>query len=74
MQQTHLVFRCIQTIHRGIPLIVFPAKAGAIQFPNLALSLSCPSFPRKREPRDFSHLLLGPRFRGDDELALPDNS
>src|SRR5207247_1916456 len=29
------------------------------------------SFPRKREPRDFSCLLLGPRFRGDDELTCP---
>jgi hypothetical protein len=42
-----------------------------IQSRNLELSLSYPSFPRKREPRDFSHLLLGLRFRGDDELACP---
>ena len=32
---------------------------------------SYPSFPRKREPRDFSRLLLGPRFRGDDEMPCP---
>jgi hypothetical protein len=30
-----------------------------------------PSFPRKREPRDFSRLPLGPRFRGDDGLSCP---
>src|ERR1700730_2180273 len=29
------------------------------------------SFPRKREPRDFSRLFLGPRFRGDDEFYCP---
>ena len=37
----------------------------------------CPSFPRKWEPRDFSHLppcssqgqALGPRLRGDDEFV-----
>jgi hypothetical protein len=29
------------------------------------------SFPRKREPRDFSHLPLGPRLRGDDEFVRP---
>ncbi len=29
-----------------------------------------PSFPRKREPRDFSRLPLGPRLRGDDELSV----
>ena len=27
-----------------------------------------PSFPRKRESRDFSHLPLGPRFRGGDDV------
>ena len=36
---------------------------------NLALSFLIPSFPRKREPRDFSRLPLGPRLRGDDELS-----
>jgi hypothetical protein len=38
----------------------------------------CSSFPRKREPRDFSRLrpylsqgqALGPRFRGDDGLFV----
>src|SRR5437868_5775734 len=29
------------------------------------------SFPRKREARDFSRLLLGPRFRGNDEFGCP---
>ena len=48
-----------------------PAFEAVIQLRNLELSLSYPSFPRKREPRDFSHPLLGPRFRGDDELACP---
>jgi hypothetical protein len=36
---------------------------------NLALSFLIPSFQRKREPRDFSRLPLGPRLRGDDELS-----
>src|SRR5260370_11602126 len=35
------------------------------------LSPTYPSFLRKREPRDFGRLLLGPRFRGDDEFACP---
>src|SRR5882762_8777002 len=48
-----------------------PAFQGVTQSRNLALSLSRSSFPRKREPRDFSRLLLGPRFRGDDELTCP---
>src|SRR5467141_926006 len=47
-----------------------PACEAVLQLRSLAFSFSCPSFPRKREPRDFSHLLLGPRFRGDDELAV----
>jgi hypothetical protein len=34
-----------------------------------ALSSLYPSFPRKREPRDFSHLPLGPRLCGDDECV-----
>jgi hypothetical protein len=42
-----------------------------MQLRNLALSFSYPSFPQKREPRDFSRLLLGPRLRGDDEMACP---
>ncbi len=58
-------------IHCGIALLIFPAKENVIQFRNLPLSFSSPSFPRKREPRDFSRLLLGPRFRGDDEFACP---
>ena len=41
-----------------------PAFEAVIQLQNLALSCSYPSFPRKQEPRDFSHLLLGPHFRG----------
>src|SRR6266404_9099093 len=48
-----------------------PAFQGVTQSRNLALSLSCSLFPRKREPRDFSRLLLGPRFRGDDEFSCP---
>jgi len=32
------------------------------------------SFPRKREPRDFSRLPLGPRLRGDDEFVCPHDS
>jgi hypothetical protein len=36
---------------------------------NRAPPYSYPSFPRKREPRDFSRLPLGPRVRGDDEFA-----
>ena len=47
----------------------FPLEA-VIQFPNLA-PRSRPSFPRKRESRDFSRLLLGPRFRGHDEFGCP---
>jgi hypothetical protein len=31
----------------------------------------CSSFPRKREPRAFSHLPLGPRLRGGDEFVCP---
>ena len=50
-----------------------PGLRGCNPIPKWALLLLNPSFPRKREPRDFSHLLLGPRFRGDDELARPDN-
>src|SRR5437899_3499555 len=48
-----------------------PAFQGVTQSRNLALSPSCSSFPRKREPRDFSRLPLGPRFRGDDEFGCP---
>ena len=46
-----------------------PACEGVIRLRYLAFSFSYPSFPRKREPRTFSHLLLGPRSRGDDGLS-----
>ena len=42
-----------------------PACKAVIQFLYGPRAL-CPSFPRKREPRDFSRLLLGPRFLGGD--------
>ena len=47
---------------------------GHRQPPVSSLEKSCasilyPSFPRKREPRDFSRLPLGLRVRGDDEFA-----
>src|SRR5438128_11145504 len=51
------------------PSSVTPANAAVIQLRNLARLSSYPSFPRKREPRDFSRLPLGPRVRGDDELV-----
>ena len=47
------------------------ACVGVIQLRYLTFSFLYPSFPRKREPRAFSHLLLGPRFRGDDGLSCP---
>jgi hypothetical protein len=51
-----------------------PGLRGCNPIPKWALLLLNPSFPRKREPRDFSHLLLGPRFRGDDEFMRPQDS
>src|SRR5947209_8367506 len=55
-----------------LPVLSSPRRTeGVTQSKNLALSLSRSSFPRKREPRDFSRLLLGPRFRGDDEFGRP---
>src|SRR5262249_44994285 len=46
-----------------------PAFEAVIQSPNRAPSGSFPSFPRKRQLRDFSRLLLGARMRGDDEFV-----
>src|SRR5271166_3340582 len=46
-----------------------PAFKDVIQSQNRMPPYSYPSFPRKREPRDFSRLPLGPRVRGDDEFA-----
>src|SRR5438128_1175386 len=51
------------------PSSVTPANAAVIQLRNLAPLSSYPSFPRKRELRDFSRLPLGPRVRRDDELV-----
>src|SRR5207249_4661580 len=60
---------------RPVPMADMDPACEAVR--NLAHSSSYPSFPRKREPRDFSGLppcssqgqALGPRVRGDDELV-----
>jgi hypothetical protein len=54
-------------------LFVIPAKAvamAAIQVRKLSFCLKVlvSSFPRKREPRDFSRLLWPPAFREGDDL------
>ena len=56
---------------RAIPCLELwtPAFAAVIQLRNLARLSSYLSFPRKREPRDFSRLPLGARVPGDDELV-----
>jgi len=51
-----------------------PAFEAVIQFRSIAASTLFSSFPRKREPRDFSRLPLGPRLRGDDEFVCPHDS
>ena len=53
---------------------VIPAKEAVIQFRSIAASALFSSFSRKREPRDFSRLPLGPRLRGDDEFVCPHDS
>ena len=48
-----------------------PGLRGCNPIPRIQFCTLPSSFPRKREPRDFSHLPLGPRFRGDDEVVCP---
>jgi hypothetical protein len=50
-----------------------PAREAVIQFRISHLCALCSSFPRKREPRGFSRLPLGPRLRGDDGFVGPRN-
>jgi hypothetical protein len=64
-----LVLRIIQ-ISQLTPPPLFRRKEAVIQFHISHLCVLCSSFPRKREPRDFSRLPLGPRLRGDDELSV----
>ena len=44
-----------------------PRFRGCQEIRRRPADLSFSSFPRKREPRDFSRLPLGPRFRGGDD-------
>src|SRR5215472_1222529 len=48
------------------PCALVPAFETVIQPQSRAPSCPYPSFPRKRETRDFSRLPLGPGVRGDD--------
>jgi hypothetical protein len=50
------------------PLLV-PAQEAVIQFRAFCSRIFSSSFPRKREPTEFSRLPLGPRLRGDDEFV-----
>jgi hypothetical protein len=58
---------------------VIPAKVGifAVKLRRSALDphplILISVIPAKAGTRDFSRLLLGPRFRGDDEVARTDN-
>ena len=47
---------------------------GCNPIPRIRRSRAFSSFPRKREPKDFSYLPLGPRLRGDDEFIGPQDS